>query len=179
MFQLAAVAQTVAPWWFPSETVQLAVVAGGGGVMSAVIMAVVTYVVATRQKRADWQREDEVARRTEQVRIKEEERAATLLATNKQIAEQTAKVTSKLDVIHALVDGGVTATLQTLLDSLRAQLVLLKKVPDHEKDTDEAIAVMEERIKGLAATVDERRRIEKLSTATRAQQVEERANDKH
>lgn len=164
------------PWWWPTETVQIAIIAGGSGILSAVVMAFVTYVIAYRQKKADWAREDEVARRVEVARTKAEEAARLLLESNQRVANSAKETNGKLNVIHALVNSNMTATLQTLLDSLNAQLVLMEGSPKSQATTG-AIAAMKTRIRELSATLEERRRQDALTAGSQAQQIEETQND--
>jgi len=179
--ELAAVI-TNAPWWFPTETVQLAFIAGGGGVLSAFIMSLVTAWNRSREKREDWRRQDEVAEKAEAVRVRAEETARLLIAANRLVtdkvesvrlrAEELSQVVagandaikSKLEenhalavVTHALVNNSMTATLQTLYDALRGQLVLMRELHSPASESSEAITSLEIRIKELKGVLDERR----------------------
>jgi hypothetical protein len=255
--ELTAAAIVGAPWWFPTETVQLAFIAGGGGVLSAFIMSLVTAWNRSREKRQDWERQDAVALQVETVRLRAEEAARLLLAANIKVtdkveivrlrAEETArvllaantKVTEKVEAVrtraeetasvllaanaevtdkveavraraeetarvlvaantevtekveavraraeetatqlvtsgteiaakleenhtlavvtHAIVNNSMTATLQTLYDALRAQIVLMRELHSTNPESAEAIASLETRISELKSVLVDRR----------------------
>ena len=97
-----------------TEPVYIAVIVAISSMFGPVLMAWVTYRVQRAQRLEDWARQDEVARRVEQV------------ATHAAAAAQT--TSDKLDVIHTLVNSNMTAALQSEFDAVTRELVMMKEV---------------------------------------------------
>jgi len=97
--------------------------------MEVIIVAVIVSVVAPlisgwvanrlrhSEKLEDWARQDRV-----------EGLARQNLEQNQRIADYAPLVDSKLDVIHTLVDGNITAAVQSELDATRRELLLMQEL---------------------------------------------------
>ena len=134
------------------------------------------------EKQEDWRRQDEVARRAQEVAeqllekqketVEHTEEAAHLLVENNKVVAKTARETnSKLDVIHTLVNSNMTAALQDQLDETKARIVVLKEVIALRVDAGKApdpdalgvLAAAEEKAQKLGA--DLRDRLEQTKVA--------------
>jgi len=126
-------------------------------VVSPMLLAYLTNRQRRMEKREDWARQDEVARRAE-------EAAELLVASNAKVAEATEQTQQKLDVIHILVNSNMTAAMQAELDATRRDLVSLREVARLNEEagrptSPEAAAVIEEtavRISKLDADLRDR-----------------------
>ena len=113
-----------------TETVWVAAIAATSGIVGPGIMAVMAYIFARNARAQDWARQDQVAAQAAiaaRLLVESQDKVAgktgevaKLLATNNESTNQ------KLDVIHTLVNSNYTEIMQTLLDSLNAQLSLMK-----------------------------------------------------
>jgi hypothetical protein len=114
-----------------SDAVVIAIIgmiAASGTVLSPVILSHMSARARRAEKQLDWAREDKVAAQAA-------EAASLLLAANERVARtaegvaKTARVTNaKLDVIHTLVDGSMTAAMQSELDATVRELTLMREV---------------------------------------------------
>jgi len=116
--------------------------------------------LAEKAKKADWARQDEVAKRVEAAAVEIKERGELLIASNAEkermaaerdthLLGELSKLDAKADTIHTLVNSEMTAARQELLDGKRLMLVALKKVivtnrtngveptPEDEKEIEE------------------------------------------
>jgi uncharacterized Fe-S cluster-containing radical SAM superfamily protein len=89
--------------------------------IAPVVMAYVTWRTARSDRRADWLRQDEVARRVKQVALDQAQQAVDTVAGLKSNSQ-------KLDVVHSLVNSQLQAALQAEHDALVAQLVLIREL---------------------------------------------------
>ncbi len=112
-----------------TETVWIAAIAASSGIIGPGMLAIMGYIFARNAKAQDYARQDAVAAQAAQAAkllLEAQERMAgqaRQVATT--LASTTAATTAKLDGIHALVNSNYTEIMQTLLDSLKAQLALL------------------------------------------------------
>ncbi len=115
----------------------------------------------TKQKKLDWDREDEIEKRK---RNQAEEAARLLLAANERVAA-TAKITNnKLDRIHTLVNSNLTASMQAELDATVRELVMMKEVVALNKEAGRepssdalgAISFTENKISELSVIISDR-----------------------
>lgn len=89
------------------STVIVALIVAFGTTVGPLFLAHLTGRQRLKEKHEDWRRQDQVA--------------ARLLAAN-------AKTDDKLDEIHVLVNSNLTAAMQSELNALRTQLVLVGKL---------------------------------------------------
>ena len=102
--------------------------------------------------------------------------AARLVEQNKAAAEVT---NGKLDTIHTLVNSNMTAAMQSELDSVRRELVLMHEIIDLKrsagteptKEALRAISATRDRIDELAAALEDRQQ------ATDRIEAKEQADD--
>ena len=145
-------------------SVQIALIVGIFGFSGPLLLAVVQYMVHSREKRQDYARQDVVAKQAATV-------AKSLLISNEQVARnaETAAtavlvVTNKLDVIHTLVNSNLTTALQNELEAASRELVLMREVitlhtaagRKPSVETLAAIRAAESKVSELRATLNDR-----------------------
>jgi hypothetical protein len=104
------------------------------------------------EKREDWKRQDEVARKAAGA-------AELLLAENKKVAATAVETQHQLKEIHTLVNSNMTAAMQAQLVALKGQLALMERLANVAKPTvDEtaAIAAVVSQIQELEAALKDR-----------------------
>ena len=119
-------------------------------------MAAVAFFIARSNKREDWRRQDEVAKRAATVAVK--------------LQENGVKINDKLDIIHTLVNSNVTKEMEARLEGARRELVGLKEIIDLKraagsepnKDTLASLISTEEGIHLLETDLQDRRRQQAL-----------------
>jgi hypothetical protein len=144
-----------------SEGVWLGMIVAATTLVTSTVAPVTMAIVTARQtradKKADWARQDAVAK-------KAEEAAALLLKANERVAENTRLTQNKLDVIHTLVNSQMTAAMQAELDATARELAMmqevitLKEVAGHIP-TAEAISAVEStraKLAELRARIEDR-----------------------
>lgn len=117
-----------------------------------------------KAKQKDWEREDEVARRVEAAADKLEKSDAAIAATAVQVNGKLDKLQAGSEVIHGLVNAGMTAAKQKELDSKRNELALMNELVDFKRhqgheptpETLGSIKAMSERIAELQTEVQDR-----------------------
>lgn len=141
----------------------------------------------------DWARQDAVAQKAEdaatlliesnrKMSAKTDETAALLLADNKKVATATATTIEKLDVIHTLVNSNMTASMQSELIAVKAQLVLIREVmtlnnaAGHTPSVDTLATekAAQDKITELAAALHDRLKVQ-VQPAVAAEQAEAKA----
>jgi len=137
-------------------------------VVSPAILAIISNHLAGRQRRAekkfDWDREDEVAR-------KAEEAARLLLAANERVAKTAAVTNGKLDQIHTLVNSNMTAAMRETLSATIEKLALMREIVARDKADNikilpealQAIRDVEIKIGELTSTLNDRLRQTQLA----------------
>jgi len=137
-------------------------------VISPAILAIISNYLSARQRRAekkfDWDREDEVAR-------KAEEAARLLLAANERVAKTAAVTNGKLDQIHTLVNSNMTAAMRETLAATIEKLSLMRQIVDRDKADNikvlpealQAIRDVEIKIGELTSTLNDRLRQTQLA----------------
>lgn len=135
-------------------------------------------------KLEDWRRQDEVAARAaevaKQLLAKQEEtaqktrEAAELLVENNKVVAETAEITNgKLDQIHTLVNSNMTEALQSELDSVRAQLAMMRELitfkvaqgVEPSEETAATLKALEIKAQKLAANLKDRLEQTKIADA--------------
>lgn len=91
------------------------------GVVGPAVMALIMNYARRKEKEQDYKREDAVAARAEEVK-------RLLLVTNERVAASAVRTDIKLDVIHGLVDGGMTAALMSERNAVVMQLAMMKEL---------------------------------------------------
>jgi hypothetical protein len=152
-------------------TVQVALIVAVFGFIGPVVTAAVTYMVHRAEKRQDYARQDAVAAKAAEAARKADTVAASLLASNKRVAE-TAKTAAdglvvtnnKLDMIHTLVNSQMTAAMDAELRATQRELAMMREVislkaaAGHEpsaKSLNEIIST-ENKVKELRAKLADR-----------------------
>lgn len=80
------------------------------------------------------ERAEDVATKAEEARKKVEEAAELLVKQDKKIEVSSKATAEKLDVIHTLVDGSLTASMKSEFHATRRELVMMKEVMELKKD---------------------------------------------
>lgn len=102
------------------DTLIIALFGGSVALITPILSALVVGWVARKSKLEDWARQDEVARKVEQVKKQQQ--------ADRQAAQKERKVTDKkVDKVHALVNGSLTAALRVTLEATTANLNLLRE----------------------------------------------------
>ncbi len=143
----------------------IAAIAGLGTVASPLILSYMSNRQRRAEKLEDWAREDRVAAQAaEAARLllaANERVARTAADTNARVARTAARTDAKLDAIHTLVNGGLTAAIQAEYNATVRQLALMREVVELRRvagrtpsePSPEAVAAIE----ATAARVDELR----------------------
>lgn len=97
-------------------------------VISAIGVPLITSWIRSREKKLDWKRQDEVAKRAEKAADKVTETADLLVESNATVARAALENSGKITRIEHMVDGQMTMTMQEALDSKIASLVLMEEV---------------------------------------------------
>ena len=139
--------------------------------VSPMVLSFFTNRARRADKRLDWEREDETAKRAEKV-------AKDLQESNRRVAAAALVTNEKLDVIHTLVNSNVTKEMEARLEGSRRELAGLKEIIElrrssgHEP-TEESLAV-------IIATQDGIHELENdLADRRRQQKVVERQQQQH
>jgi hypothetical protein len=130
-----------------------------------VVVAVVgPYIMlrATAKQVRETKAEEKLEREAVAIQVAE---AARLLKEQEIRLDESTKTTGKkLDAIHTLVDGAMTAAMQSELDMARSNLVLLEAAAHSNGGTEfdqgaaqEAIDAMEEKVATLTKALDVRK----------------------
>lgn len=133
-------------------------------VVSAIGVPLITSWIRSREKKLDWKRQDEVARRAEEAAVKVAGAAELLVESNAKVATAAEANSEKIAEIHHMVDGQMTITMQESLDSKIFSLVLMREVVElklargvepsiHTRTT---IETLERQIKELTDTIANR-----------------------
>lgn len=101
-------------------------------VISAIGVPLITSWIRSREKKLDWKRQDEVAKRAEKAADKVTETADLLVESNAAVAKAALENSGKITRIEHMVDGQMTMTMQEALDSKIASLVLMEEVVQHK-----------------------------------------------
>jgi hypothetical protein len=159
--------------------IAVAVVAIFSSITAPMILAHRTERMHREDQLADYQRQDEVAKRAKEtalamavqqdVIIQQQKDAAEAARMRAEQAKRTAAVTAKstddkLDIIHRLVNSTLSAALAAELDALVGSLAMMKEVADlkkaagHEPAGESAIAIQstEAKIAEIRATLASR-----------------------
>lgn len=142
----------------PSLTIAIVALLG------VIISPLVAGRIAHKAKEEEWERQDIVAARAEQVAAQAAEAAALLLEQNKVVAAATAQVDDRLQQIHVLVNSNLTAAHQAEYDAVNRELAanrryarLAKKAGEKVPvDVVDAIKRGEMRVKELGALLNDR-----------------------
>jgi predicted RNase H-like nuclease (RuvC/YqgF family) len=121
------------------NTITVALIVAFGTTAGPIFLAYLTNNQRRQEKLEDWRRQDEVA--------------ARLLAATKHTDEV-------LDTIHTLVNSNMTAAMQSDLNSMKAQLALMKQVfrLTGKVAQDPSIEVVEARIAELTSQLEDRQK---------------------
>jgi hypothetical protein len=140
-----------------------AIAAAAGTVLSPLILSHMNNRARRAEKLEDWAREDRVAEKAAEAArllLEANERVAkTARETNERVARAAARTDAKLNVIHTLVNSGLTAAIQAEYDATVRQLALMREVVELRRSSGrqstepsaEAVAAIE----ATAARVDE------------------------
>jgi hypothetical protein len=116
----------------PIAIALIAAIAGMGTVASPLILSYMANRQRRAEKKEDWAREDRVASQAaEAARLllaANERVAKTAAATDARVAKTAAVTNAKLDVIHTLVNSGLTAAIKAEYDATVRQLALMREV---------------------------------------------------
>lgn len=160
-------------------------VAIGASITAPLILARQAEKMRRQDREADWDRQDEVARRAanatatvaaSQKRIADQaaKAAEALLEANAKVAATADETNGKLDVIHALVNSQMTAAMQSEYDATVRELAMMQEViglrraAGHEPSQEALLAAeaTQAKIAELAARLEDRAK------------AQERANEK-
>lgn len=148
--------------------------------VSAICTPLINAAMRRIDKRADWKRQDEVQQRHEKYVHK---RFHDVIEVSNATAVHVVNNSEQLDEIHGLVNGHLSAAMESELDSKRTQLALMREVAalkggDPSPGTVDAIAQLEGAIEKLSEAVTERRRIdaESKAQATRIAAIKAKAS---
>jgi len=122
-----------------SDVLWYAIIITVSTTVSPLILSYLNSRNTRRDRITDWARQDAVAKKAAdtaefliesnaKMAAKAAEAAALLLAGNKKVAMGTARTLEKLDVIHTLVNSNMTASMQSELIAVKAQLALIREV---------------------------------------------------
>jgi hypothetical protein len=153
-----------------SSEIWTIVVAVFASVTAPILLALLYQRVNNQNREADYARQDEVARKAaaaaaEQATKAGQDEAAKLLEiANSAVVQTAAETNGKLDAIHVLVNSNMTAAMQSELDSIRRELLMMRQVLELKQaagvpPTAEAlqdITDTEHRVGDLAARLDDR-----------------------
>jgi len=147
------------------EIIAVALIAS---LVSPSVLSWMTTNARRKDRQADWDRQDKVAA---DVR----EAARLVVIAKDELAKTSAATNSKLDVIHTLVNGDVTAAIQDSLNSVVRELAALTKLRESRRavgkkpsqETSAAIARAEAKIAELRATINARKTRAALAEAAK------------
>lgn len=139
-------------------------------VISAIGVPLITSWIRSREKKLDWKRQDEVARRAEVAAVEVTGAAKLLVESNAEVAKAALENTGKIAEIHHMVDGQMTITMQEALDSKIASLVLMEEVVAHKDgepspQTTATMRALKVRIDELTRQISERHALAGAATA--------------
>ena len=127
------------------SAIWLAIITGVIGLVSPVIVAVAAAWQHSRDKREDWARQDLVASR--------------LMHNNTLANAKLDNLEAQGAATHALVNSNYTEIMQALLDSLVAQLAMMRKISNPSQSALDDIRAIEEKIAELRKALSDRGRI--------------------
>jgi ATP-dependent Lon protease len=158
--------------------------------VSPLLLAYMTNRHTRADRAADWERQDKVARKaaeaadlliTSNARMaaKASEAAQLLVIDNKKVAYNAALTLNKLDAVHTLVNSGMTAAIQSELEAVERELILLREVSALRRasggaidpDTAAAIEVTKVKIAELTISLADRKAATKTAEAELAKPV--------
>jgi hypothetical protein len=131
-----------------SDVVLIAAITAASSVFAPVLLLIFNNRAQRSLKKQDWDRQDAVAAqaaeaarlllaRQETIAAKAREAAGLLVESNERVADAaraaTQETNGKLDVIHKLVDGHMTESMQSEHDATKRELVLLLHVVELNK----------------------------------------------
>lgn len=163
------------------ENVYLALIVAIPALLSPLLLAWLTNWNARKDRKQDWQRQDEVASRAAEASRKllaSQEAARAALDINTRSADLSRReIYSQLTALHTLGNSHTTALIRAELDSTRRELAALReimaiKIGAGHKPSVEALAVIEtaeRRIAELETLMAERKLTDELAMA----QIEE------
>lgn len=154
-----------------TDGIAVALIVALSSTIGPMLMAWLTNRHLRKQKIEDYRRQDEVARKAEEVAVRVASNARAMqLAGERQ--EKFAVITQgKLDVIHALVNSSMTAAMQAELDAtvrelaMMREVILLNRIAGKEPSVD-ALAAVEltaTRISELATALSDRLKAGKVA----------------
>lgn len=97
-------------------------------VVSAIGVPLITSWIRSREKKMDWIRQDEVAKRVHEASVKVAGAADLLVESNAKVATAAEANSGKIAEIFHMVDGQMTVTMQESLNSKKATLALMREV---------------------------------------------------
>lgn len=97
-------------------------------VISAIGVPLMTSWIRSREKKMDWKRQDEVAKRVQEASVKVAGAADLLVKSNAEVATAANANSEKIAEIHHMVDGQMTIAMQESLDSKVTSMVLMREV---------------------------------------------------
>ncbi len=134
-----------------TDAVLIALVGGCVTIASVgtpVVISVITNAAARKSKQQDWDRQDRVAEKAEQVVKQAEEAARLLKATNESIVTAATATNDKLTClevgqkqIHTLVNSNLTSALSGELVALKGQLIYLRRLVERESNAEDVCEV--------------------------------------
>ncbi len=150
-------------------------------VLTSFVAPIMLSVISSKQARAD--RQEDYARQ-DKVAAKAEEAARRLVASNTEVAATAktvaSKLNNKLDVIHGLVNSSMTAAMQSELDAVTSNVVLLEQIIELKKSAGQAptedalktVALMQDKMNELKANLTDR-----LLATAKTNAIKESPND--
>lgn len=162
-----------------NQAVTLGIVVAFAGMIGPVLLAIVGSRSRRAEKEQDWAREDEVAARAAKT-------AAALLAATDRTGAKVEQVDGKVDVIHTLVNSGMTAAIESELEATVLSLASMREVAALRKETGRkpststlaAIKAAEQRLALLRKTLAERAKQAKVVADQQANQASRRKGRK-
>jgi uncharacterized membrane protein YhiD involved in acid resistance len=162
----------------PVDDESIALITLGAASVAAVApiaSLLVTWMIRSREKKVDWERQDKVAAKAEDaataVRQRQEavaaqvaEAARLLLEAQAETSRQNAETQGKLNQIHTLVNSNLTREMQDRLIALMGQVYLTKEIIrvnqmnniEPNDETKASLRNLEAVVAGLQASLAER-----------------------